>query len=110
MIPRAVRVCRVYDTGELESSLILPETNCAAETLCTSILASLIRKLLADRGDTMSDHQRPHSRTSAELLVDESPDALIALSLDGRIQSWNRGARAMFGYDEEEAIGRAIDE
>jgi PAS domain S-box-containing protein len=42
-------------------------------------------------------------RTSlAERLVDESPDALIALSLDGRIRSWNRGAAAMFGYTAAE--------
>jgi protein-histidine pros-kinase len=48
--------------------------------------------------------------TFAEQLLDESPDALLAISLDGQILSWNRGAQAMFGYDSEEARGRAIDE
>jgi protein-histidine pros-kinase len=46
----------------------------------------------------------------AALLVDESPDALIALSLEGRILSWNRGAEAMFGYARAEALGQPIDE
>jgi protein-histidine pros-kinase len=46
----------------------------------------------------------------AELLLDESPDALVALSLDGRILSWNRGAETTFGYSAGEAIGRKIDD
>jgi protein-histidine pros-kinase len=49
-------------------------------------------------------------RSIAELLLDESPEPLIALTLEGRVQSWNRGAREMFGYATEEAIGRALDE
>jgi protein-histidine pros-kinase len=46
----------------------------------------------------------------ASILLDESPDALIALSVDGRIRSWNRGAGSMFGYTAEEAVGKAIGE
>jgi PAS domain S-box-containing protein len=48
--------------------------------------------------------------TFAELLLNEAPDALIAISLDGRVRSWNRGAQAMFGYTDREAIGRGIDD
>jgi PAS domain S-box-containing protein len=58
----------------------------------------------------MPDRERSQAQASAELLIDESPDSLIALSLDGRIQSWNRGAQTMFGYTAEQAIGSAIDE
>jgi protein-histidine pros-kinase len=56
--------------------------------------------------------RRHDSRPSsfAELLLNESPDPLIALSLDGVIRSWNRGAEAMFGYSEDEAIGQHIDD
>jgi len=45
-----------------------------------------------------------------EVLVDESADALIALSIDGRVLCWNRGAETMFGYSAGEAIGRTIDD
>jgi len=45
-----------------------------------------------------------------ELLVDASPDALIALDLDGTILFWNHGANAVFGYTAQEAIGRSIDD
>jgi PAS domain S-box-containing protein len=43
-------------------------------------------------------------------LVDEAPDALLALSLSGRVLSWNRGAERIFGYTAAEAVGAALDE
>jgi len=46
----------------------------------------------------------------AAILVEESPDALLALSAEGVILSWNRGAREMFGYADDEAIGASFHE
>ena len=46
---------------------------------------------MPDRG------RKPADSSFAERLLDESPDTLIALSIEGRILSWNRGANAMFG-------------
>jgi PAS domain S-box-containing protein len=53
--------------------------------------------------------QKYAGRSIAEDLIDESPDALLALSLDGRILAWNRGAEIIFGYAAEDAVGRPID-
>ena len=39
-------------------------------------------------------------------VVDSSRDAIIGLGLDGTIVSWNPGAARMFGWPDEEAIGR----
>jgi PAS domain S-box-containing protein len=50
------------------------------------------------------------SQSLAELLLDDCADLLIPLTLEGRIQSWNRGARVMFGYTADEAVGRALDD
>src|SRR4051812_47718869 len=52
----------------------------------------------------------PARHSFGDRLVDESPDALIALGFDGRVLFWNRGAAAIFGYAAEEAVGRSLDQ
>ena len=39
-------------------------------------------------------------------LVDAVGDSVIFTDVDGRIRSWNRGATAIFGYTQEEMLGR----
>jgi len=48
------------------------------------------------------------ARQKIELLariVETTDDAILSLSLDGRIQSWNKGAEQLFGYSSSELIG-----
>jgi PAS domain S-box-containing protein len=48
--------------------------------------------------------------TFADVLIDESSDALIALSQDGVVLFWNRGAERIFRYPRAAALGRSLDE
>ena len=45
-----------------------------------------------------ADRSEQGASPFAQALIEESADALVALALDGRILSWNRGAAAVFGY------------
>lgn len=43
-------------------------------------------------------------------LLNESPDAVIAVTQSGEVIYWNRGAEVVFGYTHAEARGRNLDE
>jgi protein-histidine pros-kinase len=57
----------------------------------------------------MGQDEGASSSEIAAALVAESPDALIALSVTGRVLSWNPGAGAIFGYTEDEAVGTDLE-
>jgi len=43
-----------------------------------------------------------------KLLLDESPDAIIATTPDGRVSYWTRGAESVFGFSSGEAMGKFL--
>ncbi|MFQ5537292.1 MAG: ATP-binding protein [Gemmatimonadota bacterium] len=51
-------------------------------------------------------------RTEARLgqIVTDAADAILGLDAEGRITLWNRGAEELFGYSEDEALGRHAGE
>ncbi|HMA87372.1 MAG TPA: PAS domain S-box protein [Burkholderiales bacterium] len=42
-------------------------------------------------------------------LARESADAIVYADAGGLIRFWNRGANAIFGFDQAEALGRSLD-
>jgi PAS domain S-box-containing protein len=54
--------------------------------------------------------QRRGERESAELasIVQSTDDAIVGVTPDGTIASWNAGARVLYGYVPEEALGRRL--
>jgi PAS domain S-box-containing protein len=64
---------------------------------------------LHELGQERSQRER-EERYAAQLraIVECSEDAIVSKSLDGIIQSWNRGAEELYGYTSQEAVGKPI--
>jgi PAS domain S-box-containing protein len=64
--------------------------------------ASKIVRDISDR------HKTDESRFRLAAVVESADDAIISKDLNGIVNSWNDGARRMFGYTAEEMIGQSI--
>jgi PAS domain S-box-containing protein len=56
----------------------------------------------------LEDELAKKNRFMANILRD-SADAIITMDPDGIVTSWNKGAEGIFGYTENEMIGRSIE-
>src|SRR5215468_7400126 len=48
------------------------------------------------------------SRRWLGAIIESSDDAIISKNLDGIIMSWNKGAERIFGYQDDEVIGKPV--
>ena len=104
---RVVERTRALQESEEETQALNEELSATNEELVATNeeLAENDRRLRE-----LVDELRQADERSAKLaaIVESSDDAIIGKNLDGIVTSWNRGARQIFGYTEEEILGQSI--
>ncbi|MBI4844736.1 MAG: PAS domain S-box protein [Nitrospirae bacterium] len=71
--------------------------------------AGLYRKELERENEVLSLYLEVNqTKDYLKSLIDNSPDAIIISDTDGIITSWNRGAEKIYGYTEDEALGKFL--
>ena len=58
---------------------------------------------LVRRGLRRANHQEPNS------IVESSHDAIIGITREGVVTTWNPAAAQLYGYAPQEIIGRSVE-
>ena len=82
-----------------------PEGSSHAER--SGVLGGLAHRLHEGMRATIEALGQSHAQRLAAI-VEFSDDAIISEDLNGIIATWNQGAKKLFGYEAEEAIGKPI--
>lgn len=72
-------------------------------------LLDIVRRVGEQIGKVAQSRRFEQQRARLAAIVDSSYDAIIGMSLDGRITSWNYGAELVYGFSAEEAVGETIN-
>ncbi len=67
-----------------------------------------ISGIIAVALDITEEKRAQDSVAKLAAIVESSQDAIMGTSLDGIFTSWNQGAEQMYGYKEEEVLGRPV--
>lgn len=74
--------------------------------IATSVAWLIGSKFVIDFVKIRAEAGEVKSRLAA--IVESSEDAIVSMTLDGTITSWNNGAESMFGYQAAEVLDRKI--
>ncbi|MBC7784155.1 MAG: PAS domain S-box protein, partial [Burkholderiales bacterium] len=102
--------CREKRTVRWEEDLAHADGRRVGEVTISPVLDDhqMCTKLIGTVHDITQRIHAEEMRTRLAAVVECSDDSIISKTLEGIIQTWNKGAQRMFGYVAEEVIGKSI--
>jgi len=106
----AATACVVAVLGLNLAAFVLGEHSpwLLGSVVVADMLAVALGILVAIREVMVAEKRTETSEAQLASIVEWSDDAIIGMSLDGTIRSWNRGAERIFGYGAGEALGKHV--
>jgi diguanylate cyclase (GGDEF)-like protein/PAS domain S-box-containing protein len=66
-------------------------------------------QIMSDEAATLSRELREQSATQLQAILDNVKDAILTLDDEGRIETFNPTGERIFGYSEEQVVGRTLE-
>lgn len=98
VIPSAIALCFIFGSGVTTLTVIL--------FVAQIIFSLIVWKTWKGTREQLTGVRQELS--SLQGIVDVSRDAIIGVTTEGVIMSWNRGARGIYGYTAKEALGAPL--
>ena len=99
----------VIDHYQLEKRYFRRDGSLVWGSLSISLLDARPSQLVLAMVKDITDKKRAEeARFRHAAIVESSEDAIVSVTLDGFLASWNAGAQRMFGYAESEILGKPI--
>ena len=93
-----------------EVRMLLPDGTCVTvqDTMTDMLDNPAVHAVVHNYRNVTQLRAAEFARAELEAVIRHTPFAVFSKSTTGEILSWNDGAKAMFGYEREEILGRHI--
>jgi PAS domain S-box-containing protein len=105
---RIIGTLGLYDKKDEWGITTFNEDDLKSLTTFASVSSIAIENARLYRAELEKEKEVTQTKDYLKSLIEDSADAIITSDIEGVITSWNRGAENIYGYAEDEVIGRFL--
>ncbi|HYR28496.1 MAG TPA: response regulator [Thermoanaerobaculia bacterium] len=109
----AARLREVRERGvlpPLPGELVHANGSSVPVLLASAVVERAPDEIVTFAVDETATRRAENELRNQTLLLDSARDAIVLRDLDGRICFWNEGARRLYGWSRDEAVGKSMSE
>ncbi len=105
---RIIGTLGLYDKQDEWGMTAFTEDDLKSLMTFASVSSIAIENARLYRAEIEKEQEVSQTKDYLKSLIDNSADAIITSDTEGMITSWNKGAEKIYGYTEDEVIGRFL--